>query len=260
MHYNTPVLNQSPYIRKSFRIFLVVFLACFYNGYTQEAPLEENNALTKQLWLSFDSTWELKDSTYLKTDVGYRTISTNNWDRYIARGGYEKNVTPFILKHLKRKESYIGGLGLFYFSNKAGHNSLEIRPFQGYRLNFDITKRIQLANYFRLEERFLITAQDNSNHFGLRFRYQIMANIGLQGFLFSDKRGFYFPVGIEFFFNIVELSQFSDVIRITPGAGYQFNPTFKVQGMLAYHYTEQDIGGIYKTNDIIFRLKVIKTF
>ncbi|MDO6760956.1 DUF2490 domain-containing protein [Tamlana sp. 2_MG-2023] len=259
MQYNSHVFCNKKYV-KGILTFLTIFFIGLFKGYTQNAPLEEDNAFTQQLWISLAPSWKLKDSTFLKTDVGYRTVSSNDWDRFVARAGYEKTIKPFILKDLKRYESYIGGIGLFHLNNKSGHNSLEIRPFQGYRLNFDLTKRIHLTNYFRLEERFLITAQENSNHFGLRFRYQIMANIGLQGFLFSDKRGFYFPVGIEFFYNIVELSQFSDVIRVTPGAGYQFDRSFKIQGMLAYHYTEQDIGGIYKTNDIIFRLKVIKSF
>ncbi|WP_084399551.1 DUF2490 domain-containing protein [Pseudotamlana agarivorans] len=249
------------YIRSIFIRCLYSFIFCLgYMGYAQDEPLEEDNSFTQQLWLSLNPSWTLKDSVSLKTDIGYRTVNSNSWDRYIARAGYEKQFSPFIFKNLKRTESYIGGLGLFYFNNKSGYNSLEIRPFQGYSLGFYITQRIHLTNYFRLEERFLITKQDSNNHFGLRFRYQIMANIGLQGFLFQEERGFYFPMGIEFFFNVVELSQFSDVIRITPGAGYQFDKTFKIQGMLAYHYTEQNIGGLYRTNDIIFRIKVVKTF
>lgn len=229
-------------------------------GYTQEEPLEEDNAFTQQFWFTTSPSWTLKDSVSLKTDLSYRTIDTHSWDRFVVRGGYEKEIKPFIFKDLKRRESYIGGLGFFYFNNKQGHNSLEIRPFQGYSISFHLTKRIQLTNFFRLEERFLITNQDRSNHFGLRFRYQIMTNIGLQGFIFEEGRGFYFPVGVEFFYNVVELSQFSDVVRITPGAGYQFDNSFKIQGMLAYHYTEQNIGGLYRTNDIIYRIKLIKRF
>ncbi|MBU2949598.1 DUF2490 domain-containing protein [Tamlana agarivorans] len=259
MRKTTHVFDKKIYIKGIHTLLFILFITpCI--GFTQSAPLEVDNAFTQQLWLSIAPSWKLKDSTYLKSDAGYRTKTSNDWERYVARAAYEKTIKPFFLKKLKRYESYSAGLGLFYLNNRIGPNSLEIRPFQGFRINLNISKRIHITNYFRLEERFLITAQEYSNHFGLRFRYQIMTNIGLQGLLFSDNRGFYFPMGIEFFYDIVELSQFSDVIRITPGAGYQFNPSFKIQSMLAYIYTKQNIGGIYRTNDIIFRLRVIKSF
>ncbi|WP_194766295.1 DUF2490 domain-containing protein [Tamlana sp. I1] len=246
---------------KRINILILMLYLCSFTGQAQNTRLGEESSFTEQFWLSLDPSWQLKDSTYLKIDIGYRTVNSDGWQRYIARGGYEKQIKPFVLKHLERYESYIGGVGLFYFDNNQGYNSFEIRPFQGYRLGFNVSKRIQLSNYFRLEERFLITQDPNNNHFGLRLRYQIIANFGLQGFLFGDERGFYFPMGVEFFYNIVELSQFSDVVRITPGAGYQFDPSFKIQGMLAYHYTRQeDLGGLSKTNDIVFRIKVIKSF
>jgi len=66
-------------------------------------------------------------------------------------------------------------------------------------------------------------------------------------------------MSIELFFDMVKINQYNDVIRITSGLGYQFNSDFKTQFSLAYHYTQQELGGIAKTNDVVFRLSINKT-
>lgn len=222
---------------------------------------QEDSDFSQQLWASFNPSFKLTEKKQIKGDIDYRTISPPSWNRFIARGGMEVVTDGLVLKKFKKiktQENYTYGAGLFYLNNNVGSNSFEIRPYQGYRVSFNVSERLAFGNYIRLEERFVFS-QSDGNVFGVRIRYQVLGTINLQGLLFREGTGIYFPIGVEFFFNIRKTSQFNDVLRISPGIGYQINQGFKIQGGIAYHYTQDEAGDVAKSNDLIYQFKVFKT-
>lgn len=235
-----------------------VFVA---NGQEEPDTPSEDSDFSQQLWVSFDPSYKLTQKKQFKGSVGYRTIAPPSWNRFIAKGGLEVTTDGLILKKFKKiktQENYSYGAGMYYLDSDTGSNSFELRPYQGYRVSFNASHRLAFGQYLRLEERFVFS-KSNGNVFGLRLRYQILGTINFEGLIFQEGTGMYFPMGVEFFFNIRKTSQFNDVLRVSPGIGYQINPGFKIQGSIAYHYTQDEAGEVAKSNDLIYQFKVFKT-
>ena len=221
----------------------------------------EDNDFTRQLWISMDPSWVIGENQKIVGNFSYRTIWPSSWNRVILRAFKEISYDTLLFKNLKHNEKLMYGVGTFWLLRNESSNSLEIRPFQGYGISFNLRQRLKLQQLIRLEERFLFSKNQDQDFFGLRLRYQVKGVIDLNGLLFSEGKGFYIPVSVEFFLNLVKISEFNDVIRISPCLGYQADHDFKVEAGLAYHYTNQsDYEELIRTNDIIFQFRIIKTF
>lgn len=68
----------------------------------------------------------------------------------------------------------------------------------------------------------------------------------------------YIPVFVEFFIKLSRGAQFNDVIRLTPGLGYTPNENLRFHFDLSYHRTRDTAVQGFKTNDIVFRLRVFQ--
>ncbi|CDF78113.1 conserved hypothetical protein (DUF2490), partial [Formosa agariphila KMM 3901] len=244
---------------------LVVYIFLVSPSYAQDnggLPVEDNE-FTQQLWFDFNPSWTVGDGQKFTGNFGYRTIMPKSWHRIIFKAALEKDFEKLIFKRFNHSEKLLFGTGFFILTTKESdeYGSFEIRPFQGYELGINLSPRIVFKQLFRLEERFVFSDAPENEVFGLRFRYQAQVIFNLAGVLFGEGEGFYIPIAIEGFYNLVSASQFNDVIRVTPGLGYQFNPDFKIDGSAAYHYTQQgNDDGLVRTNDIVFRFRIIKTF
>lgn len=241
-------------------ILCCLFCGLFFSARSQSLEDEQTDEsdFSRQLWTSFNPSYHLSEKKTIKGDVNYRTVWPHNWSRFIARGGLEINTDGILFKKLKVQENYAYGVGLFYLNSETSDNSFEIRPYQGYRLSFNVSERFAFGQYLRLEERFVFSDGDG-NIFGIRLRSQFLGTINLEGLIFREGTGIYFPIGVELFFNIRKTSQFNDVLRISPSMGYQINPGFKIQAGIAYHYIKDEAGQFAKSNDLIFSFKVFKT-
>lgn len=218
------------------------------------ALAQDNN--TNQLWLDFNPSWNIGERQKIVADVDYRLNWPYSWDRFIVRAGYQYRVYNFLFKKLKTDEDFLAGLGLFYTLREDGENSFEIRPYQGYKVGFNINEHWKMKNYLRIEERIIHQEESNTSTFGMRVRYQIAADYLVRKAIYESARGFYVPLAVEFFFNIFEESPSYDVLRVTPGIGYQFNSDFKMHATVGYHFTQYDREGL---NSVVYRLSVYKT-
>lgn len=248
--------------KKSF--FFYFFITVTTIGWSQsntENPIEDHD-FTRQIWIDLQPYWTVTNTSKIIGEFSYRTVHPESWHRIITRVSKEFIEDSIIFKGFKHKERIAGGIGLFLFLSEYEKNTFEIRPHQNYGISFNISPRFNLGQLLRLEERFLFSDNEKHDFFGLRFRYQVTGTIDLQGLFFQEKRGFYLPISVEAFFNIFKVSQFNDVIRITPGIGYQIDPDFKLLASLAYHYTKAGIDSskLVRTNDIVFRFRIIKGF
>ncbi|MEL4308781.1 DUF2490 domain-containing protein [Joostella sp. CR20] len=244
--------------------FLVLVIGSCCTTYAQDENLTEvdtivDNGVTRQIWFQLNPSWKINDKFKINAEVAYRTIDPNNWTRFVTKAEMAYNFEKLNIKKVSFDHSYTLGVGYFYIHNFYDFDTFEYRVHQGYKIGASITNRIYLQQYLRLEERFTNLFR-SSRSFGLRFRYKIEATLDLNGLFTSKHRGIYIPADIEFFFNIKKAKQINDVIRVSPGLGYVIDPSFKVQLNLSYHYTKQEFDDLIKTNDLIFKLSVKKTF
>ena len=244
-----------------FKIFLLLFTFHAAAQITEEDTFEDND-LTRQLWVSLEPSWVVGENQKIVGTFSYRTIWPNSWHRVIFRASKEITYDTLLFKGFKHHEKLLYGIGNFWVLRNESANSFEIRPFQGYGISFNLAKRFEFQQLLRLEERFLFNKDQSNDFFGLRLRYQVKGIIDFNGLLFAEGKGFYLPASIEVFFNLVKVSEFNDVIRISPGLGYQADRDFKIEAGLAYHYTKQgkDDDKLVRTNDIVFQFRIMKTF
>ena len=241
-------------IKKNIRLSLILI----FSGYLLYAQDVEDKSTTEQIWLDYNPDFSLSEKVDLYGDIGARTVFPNEWYRFVVGPSVRYKRPKLILKDLYYKEELHFGIKFYFTANKSFSNRLEIRPFQGYKLNWPNRPLIVLQHYVRLEERFDIETDNWINTFGLRLRYRAKLTLKFKGDWISFNKGLYLPVSMELFWNLKGVQQFNDVVRIAPGIGYEFSPTWKAEFDLSYHYTRNTVEDNFATNDIVFRIRVFR--
>ncbi len=77
---------------------------------------------------------------------------------------------------------------------------------------------------------------------------------------FSFVEGLYLPMNVEVFFSLKESDRFNDKIRISPGIGYKFENGWKTEFYISYHNAKDTNSVGNTTNDLVFRLRVFRSF
>ena len=207
--------------------FVLVFLICcgllFYSSNAFSQSVLEENSMTNQFWTYINLSYRLSGRWDLYGEMDFRTIAPHEWNRYVVRPSIRYQAPKLIPKNLKYKEELNAGIGFFYTSNYGGSNRLEIRPFQGFRIDWPDRTRLRIRHYVRLEERFDINTNNWKNTFGLRLRYLVELTFKLQGDLIKFNKGVYLPNSIELFWNLIGARQFNDHLRIYSGIGYSLS-------------------------------------
>jgi hypothetical protein len=151
--------------------------------------------------------------------------------------------------------TFHGGIALFTTFNK--NNTLwEIRPFQGFELNWPKIFSINLNHYFRSEERFF--RGNNVNTFLLRLRYRLSTTIQFSHT--NSEKYFYTPLQLEWFFNYGSDVDFQiNEFRIVGGLGYVINNSWKVEldTILDNLKASSDL---FVFKDLVLRFRVYKEF
>jgi len=215
-----------------------------------------NNIVTKQIWLDYNVSYTISEKVNVYGEIGARTIFPNEWNRYVIRPSISYKLPKRFLPNLYHNLKLYAGAGFFFTNNLTESNRLEIRPFQGIKVTWPDRPKINISHYVRLEERFDIETANWDNTFGLRLRYQAEMVLFLKGEWLSFNDGVYLPIGLELFWNLIGGKQFNDVVRITPGIGYEFSPSWKGELQIGYSYTRQTVEDVIGTNDIVFRIRV----
>ena len=219
----------------------------------------EDESITQQGWVDYNINYGgVKKIINFYGDTGYRIISPDIWTRYYIRPAVSYSRSPLTEPGKKVTEVYHLGIGVFYTDNSDIPNSLEIRPFQGYNIQWPVFSQIRFSHYFRMEERFEYHYSDNSWDFGFRGRYMLSGVYTWGGTFLQRMEGLYFPFHVEFFLNFKETTQFNDLIRVTPGLGYNFSVEWKAEFSISYHRIRNSLTNVFETNDIVFRLRVFQ--
>lgn len=229
-------------------IFLLGFVLIALKGFSQK----EN---TFQSWLDYKHLYKLDGNWIYFGDYGFRwsDVSGTGYWRLHARPSVEYRSSAI---HLIR-----GGLGLFYQNNSATYNTFEVRPWQGYRLNWPTLNRFRFYHYFRLEQRFntpLGTDEDFS--FTFKIRYKLGVEIPLSST--SIQVGtWYARLGFELFADAVFVNSevTSDRNRFEAGLGYRWKKDLRVRLLYTLQSSVNNIEDV-KQNDHIIRLSVVHYF
>ena len=237
-------------------LLVFILLTVFSSARGQEEEKDYN----QQAWIDLNPRWVMKSGkTMLRGSLGYRTIFPQEWDRYVINLGLSHS--PFI--HQAERNVAIqymrfhAGIGDYFTQSLDGLNLNEIRLSQGVHLRWPSFPRVFLTHYFRIEERFEHIQHSDDYDFTMRFRYRLGARFRFLKPFLSDL---YLPVSAEVFMSTGQGFYFNDVIRVTPGIGYDFTDQFSTEFQLSYHFSRNSSTESFENNDLVYRLRVYFTF
>jgi hypothetical protein len=118
---------------------------------------------------------------------------------------------------------------------------------------------LDLRHNAELGQRFQWGVKDWDYSFGLKLSYEATIVFKLKGDLWKHGRGFFLSASAKFWWNLIETTVFNDVVRITPGIGYQINPYWKTAFYIGYNYTRNLSSEEFNTDNIIYRLRLYYT-
>lgn len=187
-------------------------------GYFNQTRFTERSGLWVDLQVRLNEVVEQKAVSIAR--VGYTYFISNNV-RLTAGYGY---ITQFAL-------------------NDQSPNVPEHRPWQQIQW-FDRKEKLSMAQYFRVEERFVRQtangALTDESTFTWRFRYNIFVSFPLRGQAGQVKTPFFF-INDELLINAGEniVNNYFDQNRLFTGLGYQFTPGLNAQ--LGYLFVFQQL-------------------
>lgn len=232
----------------------IIFIALLTNF--QILSQESENSITSQYWVDYSPSMKVSEKFDFEGTIGYRTNSPQQWNRYFVKGKFKYKKKKNIKKKLFYSEQFSAGLGIYYTNNFSVSDRIEIRPIQSYSLTWPDTKKLKLKHNFDLEERFDLNTTTWKNNFGLRLSYEATLTFYFQGNTTGFRKGFYLPVSLYLYWNLIDVQQFNDRVKVTPGIGYAFSPKWKGAFLVGYNYSKVTKNESFYKSDVIFRFRV----
>ncbi len=118
------------------RFFLIVFIFLSLVQLINAQTSLEDEDVNMQTWVDYNASFILNTKTRIYGDIGARTIFPNVWYRGILRPAIRYDLLSYNEKTERYRTWQLhGGLGFFYTQNTDATDILEIRPFQGLKVN-----------------------------------------------------------------------------------------------------------------------------
>jgi hypothetical protein len=185
---------------------------------------QATSKLTNQLWFDYYLYYLPKDALQILGDASYRrNLTASDWNQFLIRGSA-----------FHSSKSWLGlyaGMGIFFTTQKEITNTLEIRPWIGGKLifNIDFLSSVRITNFSRIEMRYVINTQASGTSNDIRFRNRTDMRIPITNYSLKDNT-LYLMFEIEFFTNSIKiLEQSADKIRLGAGIGYKINYSWRVE-------------------------------
>ena len=215
---------------------------------------QEDLTINSQLWLSYYPSFVIGENLKFSGDAGYRTIlDDNSWHMIYIR--------PSVTWLRNKNHRFNAGLGFFNEFNTISSNRFEIRPWQGFAIDWPKftsphLKLLKLSHWFRLEERISFLTQEGwEASFDFRARYKLSGKLDLCLDCVEPK--FAVPFYAELFGTFFDIDEaFRNRSRF--GIGLDINLKNKLQFELLFHWQRSRAGidESFKTSDYIFQLKL----
>ena len=184
---------------KQIYIILLVVLFSAKKGVAQDSIVDQDVRVNEQFWLDYNHPTILSETQSIRTQIAYRTIVPNVFNRFQA-------ISTITFKNNKKEhkiwgliDSYQLGGGAIYTQNNTTNDNFELRLIQGFKFSIPTIKLINLNNYVRLEERFQNSFDDEGWRSGYRLRYQLGTNISWAKHYLRFIEGLYFPIKQSYF-------------------------------------------------------------
>lgn len=190
----------------------------------------------KQLQLDINPQYYNNGNIKFFGDVGFRKDFTySEWIRYTAK--------PTIAYGIGTYWTLLGGMGIIYtdnndINNVEINNRIEVRPFQGVKFTHDLSARIKMQYYARLEERFDYNTETWESLNSLRFRFRIRSTYQFDAY----RKGRYYRAMFSFEgFQTIEgtAGQINERSRVTLGLERSFN--YNQRGRVEVTWERQEL-------------------
>jgi hypothetical protein len=217
------------------------------------------STVTNQIWLDFNASWKFSKQFELRGKIGAKTIFPNEWNKFYTTAEISYWIPKFRFKKAQYDERVYFGIDFYEVYFNEGPNVIEISPYQGYTQTWPKLKRFTMLNNFELGERFQWDVEEWNYSFGLKLSYEASMIFNFRGDVWKPGDGFFLSVSAKFWWNLIATAVFNDVLRITPGIGYQINPKWSTAFYIGYNLTRNQTADSFQTNNIIYRLRVYYT-
>ena len=220
-----------------------LFLLCI-SSYGQDKMVDN------QVWVDFIPHFEINDRWEFYGDGSYRTsTSGDKFNRFVLRPSVRFNWTYEL--------DLIGGLGLFLTGEEEDYNTVELRPFQGIRLNWPKIWRMNFKFRGLIEERLI---WNNNNEFdpNLRLRLRVKTKFPINKPTMAYKV-VYIPLSYEVFGNVgpAVVERYRNQSRAKIGLGYVFGEKWIGEFEYAIQRSRSTADDDSILYDRIFRFKLI---
>ena len=244
------------------RLIICSITLLVYNvTFAQDETIDEDVKVNQQFWLDYNFTSIFNDNQNVSTQVGFRRITPEIYNRFLGISTYNKKNTKKIL-NLKNEEPFLKsfhlGAGLIFTQNYNDKDNIELRLIQGVKFEIPTIKPITLYNYIRLEERFQNAFNNSGWTSAFRFRYKLSTILSWNKRYLSFAEGLYIPLQAEVFVNLKKADRFNDLLRISPGIGYRLENDWRFELYVIFNRTKNITETNNKSSDFIIRLRVFK--
>lgn len=244
------------------RLLFYILTLCFFNTIVaQDSSTDEDVKVNQQFWLDYNFTSIFDDNKNLSTQVGFRKITPEIYNRFLGISTLNLKNTKYLINLKTEKpliKSYHLGAGLIYTQNYDSNDNLEFRLIQGFKFEIPTIKPITLYNYVRLEERFQNAFNNSGWTSAVRLRYKLGTILSWNKHYLSFAKGLYIPLQAEVFFNLKKANRFNDVLRISPGIGYRLENDWRFEMYVIFNRTKNITETNNKSSDFILRFRVYK--
>ena len=173
----------------------------------------QDDIIDHQVWFDVIPHFEINNRLEYFGDMSYRTsTSGDKFRRFVLK--------PMVRYHWTYELDLIGGLGLFLTGEEENYNTVELRPYQGVRLNWPKIWRMNFKHRGLVEERLLWSSEGDYDQ-ALRFRYRIKTKFPISKPNIQYKT-VYIPFNYEMFANGggEEVEHFQNRARAMLSPGY----------------------------------------
>lgn len=178
----------------------------------------QGDAIRPQIWNNLNVGWNVNEKFSLRNNLAYNILLSNElpWSE----------ITFSSTAVLKFHRFMEGSAGMYVaFTNQSiDISSFEFRPYLGYRIFTNTSKRWYVSNLSRLEFRFLRYSNKNEE-ITLRFRNRTNALVSLNKRSMTENKNFYLMGYFEVFYNFGGEVQerFFDLFQYKLGLGYRLS-------------------------------------
>ena len=210
----------------------------------------QEEIIDHQLWFDVMPHFEINSRSEFYGDGSYRTSTTSDkFRKFVLR--------PSVRYHWTYELDLLGGLGFFLTFEEVDYNTIELRPYQGVRLNWPKIWRMNFKHRGIVEERFIWNNQGEFDP-NLRFRYRIKTKLPLnkQSLQYNTL---YIPMSYEIFANVGpdEVERFHNRARANVGLGYVFSKKWIGEIEVTFQRSRSTSDDDLILSDRIFRFKLI---